>query len=168
LNKKLASISRVVLHPKYRSIGLGAHLVRETLSLCKRQYVETMAVMAQYNPFFEKAGMKRIAERKPDKSIIQAIKSLKDLGFKSYLLSSQQANITKLETMSDVEVRKVHEILLKISTVYYKRLRSTGDIFLKKDDFKKWLKKSSNEVLTKVLSRLAVLAETKIYLFWES
>jgi ABC-type ATPase with predicted acetyltransferase domain len=70
LNKKLASISRVVLHPKYRSIGLGAHLVRETLPLCGRQYVETMAVMAQYNPFFEKAGMKRIAERKPDKSII--------------------------------------------------------------------------------------------------
>jgi hypothetical protein len=125
-----------------------------------------MAVMAQYTPFFEKAGMKRIAERKPDKSIIQAIKSLEDLGFKSYLLSSQQANINKLETMREFEVRKVHEILLKISTVYYKRLRSTNDIFLKKN-FKKWLKKSSNEVLAKVLSRLAVLAETKVYLIWK-
>jgi ABC-type ATPase with predicted acetyltransferase domain len=168
LNEKLASISRVILHPKYRSIGLGAHLVRETLPLCGRRYVETMAVMAQYNPFFEKAGMKRIAERKPDKSIIQSIKSLEDLGFKSYLLNSQQANIKKLETLDEVEVQKVHEILLKISTVYYKRLRSTSDIFLKKDDFRKWLKKSSNEVLAKVLSRLAVLAETKVYLFWES
>jgi len=57
---------------------------------------------------------------------------------------------------------------LKISTVYYKRLRSTSDIFLKKDDFRKWLKKSSNEVLAKVLSRLAVLAETKIYLYWKN
>ena len=168
LNQKVAAISRVVLHPKYRSIGLGARLVRETLPLCGRPYVETMAVMAQYNPFFEKAGMKRIAERQPDKTIIQAIKSLENLGFKPYLLNSQQTNINKLETLNKIELKKVHEILLKISTVYYKRLRSTSEVFLKKESFRKWLKKSSTEVLAKVLSRLAVLAETKVYLFWEN
>jgi len=136
LNKELASISRVVLHPKYRSIGLGAHIVKETLSLCGRHYVETMAVMAQYNPFFEKAGMKRIAERQPEKSIIKAIQSLEHLGFKPYLLSSQQSNFNNLETMKKAEIQEVRRILLKISTVYYKRLRSTSEVFLKKDDLK--------------------------------
>ncbi|MCD6537013.1 hypothetical protein J7L18_00140 [Candidatus Bathyarchaeota archaeon] len=54
-------ISRVIIHPKYRSVGLGSRLVRETLPLVGRKYIETMAVMARYNPFFEKAGMTRIA-----------------------------------------------------------------------------------------------------------
>ncbi len=99
LNKEVANISRVVLHPKYRSIGLGAYLVRETLPLCGRHYVETMAVMAQYNPFFEKAGMKKITERQPDESVLEAIRSLEQLGFKPYLLSSQQANLNKLRNI---------------------------------------------------------------------
>jgi len=32
LNKNLSTISRVILHPKYRSMGLGAALVKETLA----------------------------------------------------------------------------------------------------------------------------------------
>jgi len=76
LNRDFANISRVVLHPKYRTIGLGARLVRETLPLVDRCYVETMAVMARYNPFFEKSGMIKVAERLPDKSIVEAVEKL--------------------------------------------------------------------------------------------
>ena len=155
------------MHPKYRSIGLGAYLVRETLPLCGRHYVETMAVMAQYNPFFEKAGMKKITERQPDESVLEAIRSLEQLGFKPYLLSSQQANLNLLNTLSEAELRKVREIILQIKTVYIKRLRSTAIMFLKKEEFKNWIQTAPNDILAKVLTRIAVLAETKIYLFWE-
>ena len=93
--------------------------------------------MAQYNPFFEKAGMKRITERKPDISITEAIKSLKHLGFKPYLLYSQQANLNKLDRLSKDEIREVGEILLQVKTIYFKRLRSTSDIFLNKNEFRK-------------------------------
>jgi len=79
INQKIATISRVILHPKYRSIGLGVRLVKETLPLVGRPYVEAMAVMARYNPFFEKAGMEKIAERKPDKPILQAVKTLEKI-----------------------------------------------------------------------------------------
>ena len=34
LNERLSCISRVVVHPKYRSIGLGQKLVKETLARC--------------------------------------------------------------------------------------------------------------------------------------
>ncbi|RLI41568.1 hypothetical protein DRO59_06585 [Candidatus Bathyarchaeota archaeon] len=51
--------NRVIIHPKYRTTGLGAKLVRETLTKAGTPYVETLAVMAKYNPFFEKAGMKK-------------------------------------------------------------------------------------------------------------
>jgi len=64
--KNLAQITRVILHSKYRRTGLGTHLVREMLPLVGRLYVETVAVMARYNPFFEKAGMTRVAESRPD------------------------------------------------------------------------------------------------------
>lgn len=65
VNEKFAIISRVVLHPKYRTIGLGAMLVRETLPLVGLPFIEAIAVMAQYNPFFERAGLRKIMERFP-------------------------------------------------------------------------------------------------------
>lgn len=40
VNETLATISRVVMHPKYRSIGLGEKLVKDTLPLVGRPYVE--------------------------------------------------------------------------------------------------------------------------------
>lgn len=60
VNQHFLTIARVVLHPTYRALGLGARLVRETLPLVQRKYVETMAVMARFNPFFAKAGMTRV------------------------------------------------------------------------------------------------------------
>ncbi len=60
INEEIARISRVVIHPKFRGIGLGAFLVRETMSKVDAKVVEVLAVMAKYNPFFEKAGMIRV------------------------------------------------------------------------------------------------------------
>lgn len=67
LNERLSIISRVVVHPKYRTIGLGNKLVRETLAFAGTPFVEMVAVMAKYNPFAEKAGMEKIAEQPPSK-----------------------------------------------------------------------------------------------------
>jgi ABC-type ATPase with predicted acetyltransferase domain len=63
LNLGLSTISRVVVHPKYRSIGLGAKLIRETLPRVGTPCIEMIAVMAKYNPFAEKAGMKKVLEQ---------------------------------------------------------------------------------------------------------
>jgi hypothetical protein len=59
LNENVRCISRVVVEPRYRGIGLAARLVRETLPLAGVPIVEALAVMGQVNPFFEKAGMTR-------------------------------------------------------------------------------------------------------------
>jgi ABC-type ATPase with predicted acetyltransferase domain len=67
LNEKLSIISRVVVHPKYRTIGLGLKLIKETLAKVGTPYVKMPAVMAKYNPFAEKAGMQKIAEQLPPK-----------------------------------------------------------------------------------------------------
>jgi energy-coupling factor transporter ATP-binding protein EcfA2 len=57
VNRDIIIISRVVVLPKYRSIGLGQELVRRFLDQTAYPYVETLAEMAKTNPFFEKAGM---------------------------------------------------------------------------------------------------------------
>ena len=63
-----ARIARVVVHPDYRGDGLGVLAVKAALEWIKerripemkreKHIVETIAQMARYNPFFEKAGFK--------------------------------------------------------------------------------------------------------------
>lgn len=55
LQQEISTISRVVVHPKYRSIGLGAKLVGETLAQAGTLCVEAVAVMARYNPLFRES-----------------------------------------------------------------------------------------------------------------
>jgi GNAT superfamily N-acetyltransferase len=61
LNKNVRTISRVVVHPQFRGVGLGSQLVRKILEEAPTRYVETIAAMGKVHPFFEKAGMQRIA-----------------------------------------------------------------------------------------------------------
>jgi ABC-type ATPase with predicted acetyltransferase domain len=168
LNKDLVWISRVVLHPKYRSIGLGALLVKQTLPLADRRYVETIAVMAKYNPFFEKAGMTRIAERTPHKSIEKAIEQLQTLGFNPVFLASKQMNQQILEKMAAKQILQVKQALLSVSNIYYKRLASSGKAFLTQKDFQETLANATTEKLAQMLAALSVLNQTKIYLFWKN
>ncbi len=65
-NTAAARIARVVIHPDYRGDGLGVLAVKMALEWIRerrvpemkraKHVVETIAQMARYNPFFEKAG----------------------------------------------------------------------------------------------------------------
>jgi hypothetical protein len=58
LNKYVRRISRLIIEPRFRSLGLAKHLVRETMSMMNFPIIEAVAVMGMVNPFLEKAGMK--------------------------------------------------------------------------------------------------------------
>jgi hypothetical protein len=58
LNKNVRCINRVIIDPRYRSLGLASRLVRETMPKINVPIIEAMAVMGLVNPFLEKAGMK--------------------------------------------------------------------------------------------------------------
>jgi len=113
LNAKLSSISRVVVHPKYRTIGLGNKLVRETLHLAGTEYVEMSAVMAKYNPFAEKAGMKKIVEQSPPKEALGILTTLQELGFNDQLLGSEKHVIEKLKTLDGQEIERIKQAFVK-------------------------------------------------------
>ncbi len=57
INKNVRTISRVIIEPRYRKLGLAHKLVAQTMALLEMPYIEAMAVMGRVNPFFEKAGM---------------------------------------------------------------------------------------------------------------
>lgn len=57
INRDFICISRVIIEPRLRGLGLGSWLVSETLKLAETKYVEALAIMGHVNPFFEKAGM---------------------------------------------------------------------------------------------------------------
>jgi len=169
LNRDFAWVSRVVLHPKYRSIGLGAMLVRKTLPLVGRRFVETIAVMARYNPFFERAGMIRVAERKPSASVLKAVGELRRFGFDPVYLASERHNLQVLSRLGNSQIRGVKEVLLGISGCPFKRLAGAGVAhkpFLLRDEFGEIVNNASVERLALMLCNLSVLTQAKVYLFW--
>jgi len=168
LNRDFALISRVVLHPKYRSIGLGVKLVKETLPMINRPYVETVAVMARYNPFFERAGMQKIAESVSSKHVLNAVEKLRDLGFNPVTLASEKGNLLRLQELGPEGLEKCKQILLGVSAGYFKRLMACGKAYVKKPKFEAFLGQAGPEDLAKVLRRLAILMQTKVYLLWRA
>ena len=163
LNEKLIRIARVVVHPKYRTIGASVKLLRESLPLCGKPYAEMIAVMARYNPFAEHAGMTRVCESKPDKSVLGAVAELEKLGFTPYLLAVPEYN----RRMLDGRVQQVKEILSCFSYPYNRRIAGAHGKFTM-EDYRKWLQNVEQEELARALVRLVQLNQSKGYLFWKS
>jgi GNAT superfamily N-acetyltransferase len=59
-NRQVRTISRVIVHPQFRSLGLATRLVRCICAQCDTRYVEAMAVMGRAHPLFERGGMRRV------------------------------------------------------------------------------------------------------------
>ena len=57
LNEEVRCISRVIVDPRCRGLGLAVRLVGHALSTAQTRYTESLAVMGRVSPFFERAGM---------------------------------------------------------------------------------------------------------------
>ena len=74
-------------------------------------------------------------------------------------------SMLRLKTRSAEDLEKTKEILC--SAGYHKRLQSSSKPYVKRSEFRKWVSKKPLRTIAKVISRLAVLAEAKVYLLWE-
>ena len=61
LNREVLTISRVVIHPLYRGLGLATRLVAGVLGRLESPLVEAFARMGSCVPFFARAGMSELA-----------------------------------------------------------------------------------------------------------
>ena len=69
VNKNLRTISRVIVHPQFRALGLSTAVVSCLCDNCPTRYVEALAQMGRAHPFFERAGMTRIDPDNPDSPV---------------------------------------------------------------------------------------------------
>ncbi len=62
INRNVRCITRVVIEPRFRGIGLATRLVRDTMPKMNVPIIEALGVMPKVNPFLERAGMKPLAD----------------------------------------------------------------------------------------------------------
>lgn len=126
IKRNILRIARVVVYPKYRGIGLGARLVRETMPLTGYPVIEALAVMARYNPFFERAGLRRISyetslDEQRRRLIYRLQEEFPDLDTE---LISEPSYISKyIESLSIKRLEKLIKIVSKILTQPPTKLR---------------------------------------------
>ena len=168
LNNKLSNIMRVVVHPKYRTIGLGQKLVRQTLNKCGTPYVETTAVMAKYNPFFERGGMKKIQETKPPKQALNISQALAKLGFNTTLLSSEKYALSKLQHLTTQQLHAVRQVFTKNPHLRFLKEFFCHQPYGKHKPYKEKVQNADLQKLAKLIHITATLLQTKVYLFWKN
>jgi ABC-type ATPase with predicted acetyltransferase domain len=168
MNRQLSTINRVVIHPKYRTVGLGARLIRETLPLAGTLYVELIAVMAKYSPFAEKAGMRKVAIQQSVETVSKISKMLLELGFDMHLLGSERYVKAKLENLTSAQLSLIREAFVKNSHPRFKKefAASRHQPFGKTSDYIKGIENADSEKLARLIKIVGMLLQTKVYLFW--
>jgi hypothetical protein len=168
LNEKLSIINRVVIHPKYRTIGLGARIIRETLAFAGTPYVEMVAVMAKYNPFAEKAGLQRVAEQRPLKGVKRIAELLLGFGFNLSLLGSERYVSEKLSCLNSAEVSMLKDVFVENSHPRFRKefAVSRHKPFGKTSEYEKCIEKADSAIIAKLIKIVGMLLQTKVYLFW--
>jgi ABC-type lipoprotein export system ATPase subunit/GNAT superfamily N-acetyltransferase len=169
LNSQVSTISRVVVHPKYRSIGLGAKLIRDTLPLVGTPYVEMVAVMAKYNPFAEKAGMRKVAVQEPKQDVLRVARILTILGFELKLLGSKKHVTEKLEALDPQSLEALRASLCQCG---HPRFRKEFTVsrhvpYGNSADFRKCILNADINKVAKLINIVGMLLQTKVYLFWK-
>ena len=100
LNQEVRVISRVVVHPCWRGLGLAVRLVRAALETPTTIYTEALAAMGRVNPFFERAGMAAY-HRPPHAFDTRLIEAMQSIGLSSSdlaMLDQTRALIESLPT----------------------------------------------------------------------
>lgn len=134
---EILRIARVVVDPRFRGIGLGSRLVRETLEKTNAKIIETLAAMAVYNPFFEKAGMRLgyVYEPKSKEKVLERYRSvLQRYGFNPDLIHRYSHLKQVVDQMDDETLKSFERELYGFSilrvhgkNIEIKRLLKNGE-----------------------------------------
>ena len=120
INKNVRCISRVIIEPRFRGLGLAARLVRETMPKIKLAIIEAMAVMGLVNPFFEKAGMKAFTAAEPARCV-QLKEAFGMVGIEQNMLIDAKQMQRKLDRVTGPEADFIEQQIKEFLQSYGKR-----------------------------------------------
>jgi ABC-type ATPase with predicted acetyltransferase domain len=169
MNQQLSTINRIVIHPKYRTIGLGEKLIQETLPQAGTPYVELVAVMAKYSPFAEKAGMKKIVEQHSVAGIEKLTQKLRQLGFNLQFISSQHYVESKIKSLSSEQVEELKAAFIANKHPRLKKAiaSSRHQPYGQTSEYISNVQTADSLKICRLIKVLAMLSQPKVYLFWK-
>lgn len=120
INKSIRCISRVIIEPRFRGLGLASRLVRETMPKMNVPIIEAMAVMGLVNPFFEKAGMKAFTANMP-RRCVQLVEAFSAVGVEKEELIDSEGVQGKLARLGQREAEFIELQIRHFLQSYGKR-----------------------------------------------
>ncbi|HEX7009486.1 MAG TPA: hypothetical protein VF184_05860 [Phycisphaeraceae bacterium] len=104
LRDEVRCISRVVVHPQWRGLGLAVRLVRAALERPTTIFTEALAAMGRVHPFFRKAGMR--AYRRPlHTSDARLLTAMETAGLTLLDLARADRAVERIEAMEPAKQR---------------------------------------------------------------
>lgn len=120
VNRRLRTIRRVIVEPRYRGLGLAAQLVRRTLPLIGTEMVEAYTVMGSVCGFFEKAGMEAYCP--PERKEAIALRAaLVEAGIGEYLWCDSEAVFRRLEKLNSASAARLERRISGFLKAYKNR-----------------------------------------------
>lgn len=110
VNQNVRRISRVIIEPRFRGLGLASRLVRETMPQVNIPIVEAVAVMGWVNPFLERAGMTAYPAKQPLRTV-QLIEAFSLLGVEAEQLIDPQKVQQKLDRLTPTETEFIERAI---------------------------------------------------------
>lgn len=118
LNREVRCISRVIIDPRFRGLGLAVKLVKQALDHPDERiiYTEALAAMGRVSPFFEHAGMSRFDRPfRARADHARLLDALQHAGMNPAMLTSRRAVDMHLDHLDssarrfvDTELRRWH------------------------------------------------------------
>lgn len=102
LNQEFRTISRTIVHPQYRGLGLAGRLVRHALDRAETIFTEALAAMGAVHPFLERAGMQRY-DQPPRPEHARLVDALEKLGVEPVELALPGRLVARLEALPRTE-----------------------------------------------------------------
>lgn len=102
INKNIRCISRLIIEPRFRGLGLASRLVQQTMPLMNVPIIEAVATMGWINPFLEKAGMTPYTS-KPPQRFVRFIEALSIVGIEEKDLIDPQTVHQKFSRLNREE-----------------------------------------------------------------
>jgi len=119
--QEMRCISRVIVDPRCRGMGLAVRLVRHALATAATRYTESLAVMGRVHPFHERAGMTAY-ERPPSRAEARALAALRYAGIDPSRLVLPDALAAQIDALAEPK----RSLLIKELTAWYRTAGGRG------------------------------------------
>ena len=127
INKNIRCISRVIIEPRFRGLGLASRLVRQTMPKMNVPIIEAMAVMGRINPFLEKAGMTPYTS-KPSQHFAQLTEALGMIGIEDKDLIDPPRVQRKLSLLNEEKTEFIEREIKHFLKGYGRRRNMPPDL----------------------------------------